>query len=152
MKCYDICTFFCPYYIICITICLSLKFLGHSVTISSKPNENVFDMCHNIWVKSSYYHSRKISRMTIILFIFMSDVYFFCVCLMRDVLLLLSTILYDLWIKLYEYLMRRCEQAYQKAWPPVNIKTAIFNLQHLSHFCMNFNVTNMSRSAIIQLF
>ena len=43
--------------------------------------------------------------MTIILFIFMSDIFFFCVCLMRDVLLLLSTILYDLWVKLYEYLM-----------------------------------------------
>ena len=54
--------------------------------------------------------------MTIILFIFMSDIYFFCVCLMRDVLLLLSTILYDLWVKLYEYLMRGCEKAYQKAW------------------------------------
>ena len=52
--------------------------------------------------------------MTIILFIFMSDIDFFRVCLMRDVLLLLSTILYDLWVKSYEYLMRRCE----KAWTP----------------------------------
>ena len=52
----------------------------------------------------------------------MSDTYLFCVCLIRDVLLLLSTILYDLWVKLYEYLMRRCEKACQKAWPPVNIK------------------------------
>ena len=72
--------------------------------------------------------------MTIILFIFMSDIYFFYVCLMRDVLLLLSTILYDLWVTLYEYLMRRCEKACQKAWAPVNIKTAIFNLQYLSQF------------------
>ena len=64
--------------------------------------------------------------MTIILFIFMSDTYLFCVCLIRDILLLLPTILYDLWVKLYEYLMR-CE----KAWPPVNIKTAIFNLQYI---------------------
>ena len=69
--------------------------------------------------------------MTIILFIFMSDIYIFCVCLMRDVLLLLPTILYDLWVKLYEYLMRRCEKACQTAWPPVNIKTAIFNLQYI---------------------
>ena len=90
--------------------------------------------------------------MTIILFIFISDIYFFCVCLMRDVLLLLSTILYDLWVKLYEYLMIRCEKACQKAWPLVNMKTAIFNLQYLSHFCLNFNVTNMSGSAIIQPF
>ena len=86
--------------------------------------------------------------MTIILFIFVSDIYFFCVRLMRDVLLLLSTILYDLWVKLYEYLMIRCEKACQKAWTPVNIKTAIFNLQYLSHFCLDFNVTNMSRSTI----
>ena len=90
--------------------------------------------------------------MTIILFFFMSDIYLVCVCLMRDVLLLLSAILYDLWIKLYEYLLRGCEKACQKAWPPLNITTAIFNLQYLSHFCMNFNVTNMSRSAIIQPF
>ena len=60
----------------------------------------------------------------------MSDIYFFCVCLMRDVLLLSSTIWYDLWVKLYEYLMRGCEKAHQKAWPPVNIKTAIFNLKY----------------------
>ena len=72
--------------------------------------------------------------MTIILFIYMNDIYFFCVCLMRDVLLLLSRILYDLWVKLYEYFMRGCEKACQKAWPPVNIKTAIFNLQYLSQF------------------
>ena len=49
---------------------------------------------------------------------------------MRDVLLLLSTILYDLWVKLYEYLMRGCETTCKKAWPPVNIKTAISNLQY----------------------
>ena len=90
--------------------------------------------------------------MIIILFIFMSDIYFFCICLMIDVLVLLSSILYDLWVKLYEYLMRGCEKACQKAWAPVNIETAIFNLQFLSHFCMNFNVTNMSRSAIRQPF
>ena len=68
--------------------------------------------------------------MTVILFNFLSDIYFFCVCLMKDVLLLLSKILYDLWVKLYEYLMRGCEKAYQKAWPPVNIKTLISNLQY----------------------
>ena len=53
--------------------------------------------------------------MTIILFIFMSDTYLFCVCLMRDVLPLLPTILYDLWVKLYEYLMRRCEKNMSKS-------------------------------------
>ena len=68
--------------------------------------------------------------MSIILFIFMSDIYFFCVCQMRNALLLLSTILYDLWVKLYEYLMRGCEKACQKAWPSVNIKTAMFNLKY----------------------
>ena len=56
--------------------------------------------------------------------------FFVCVCLMWDVLLSLSLILYDLWVKLYEYLMRACEKACQKVWPPVNIKTAIFNLKH----------------------
>ena len=60
----------------------------------------------------------------------MSDIYLFCVCLNRDVLLLIPTIVYDLWVKLYEYLMRGCEKACQKAWPPVNIKTAIFNLKY----------------------
>ena len=39
-----------------------------------KPNENVFDVCHNICVKSSYYHNRKTSTL---LFIFMSDIYIF---------------------------------------------------------------------------
>ena len=71
---------------------------------------------------------------------------------MKDVLLLLSTILNDLWVKLYEYLMRGCEKACQKAWPPVNIKTAIFNQQYLSHLCMDFNVTNMSRIIIIIMY
>ena len=96
-----------------------------------KPNENVYDICHSICVKSSYYHNRKTSHMTIILFTFMSDTYLFRVCLMRDVLPLLPTILYDLWVKLYEYLMRRCEKTCQKAWLPVNIKTVIFNLQYI---------------------
>ena len=49
---------------------------------------------------------------------------------MRDVSLILSTILYDLRVKLYEYLIGGCEKACQKAWPPVNIKTAIFNLKY----------------------
>ena len=39
-----------------------------------KPNENVFDVGHNLCVKSDYYHNRK--TMTIILFIFMSDMFF----------------------------------------------------------------------------
>ena len=43
--------------------------------------------------------------------------------------------------------MRGCEKACQRAWAPVYIKTAIFNLQYLSHFYMDFNLTNMSRSA-----
>ena len=40
----------------------------------------------------------RVRSTSIILFIFMSDI-FFCICLLRDVLLLLSTILYDLWVK-----------------------------------------------------
>ena len=48
---------------------------------------------------------------------------------MSDVILLLSTILSDLCVKLYEYLMKGCEKPCQKAWPPVNIKAAIFNLK-----------------------
>ena len=68
--------------------------------------------------------------MIIIFFIFLSDIYFFRVRLMKDVLLLLSKILYDLWVQLYEYLMRGCEKACQKTWPPINIKTAISNLQY----------------------
>ena len=42
-----------------------------------KPNEKAFNVCHNICVKSGYYHNRKTSQVTIILFIFMSDIYFF---------------------------------------------------------------------------
>ena len=38
--------------------------------------------------------------------------------------------LYGLWVKMYEYLMRGCEKACQKACPSVNIKTAIFNLKY----------------------
>ena len=49
---------------------------------------------------------------------------------MRDVLLWLSTILYD----------------YTEA--PANIITSIFNLQFLSHFCMDFYSANTSRSAV----
>ena len=48
--------------------------------------------------------------------------------------------------------MRGCEKASQKAWAPVNIETTIFNRQYLSPFCMDFNVTNISRSAIRQPF
>ena len=33
---------------------------------------------------------------------------------MRDILFLLSTILYDLWVKYHEYLMRECEKAVKK--------------------------------------
>ena len=44
MKCYDICNFFCPYYMIYITICLSLKFLGYSVDMSSNPMK-MYLMC-----------------------------------------------------------------------------------------------------------
>ena len=67
---------------------------------------------------------------------------------MRDVLLLLSTILYDLWVKLHKYLMREREKIYQKAMATVNIKTSIFNLQYLYHFCVDFYVIDMSRSAV----
>ena len=45
--------------------------------------------------------------------------------------------------------MRGCEKACQKAVALVDIETAIFNLQY--HFCMDFNVTSMSRSTIRNL-
>ena len=44
----------------------------------------------------------------------------------------------DLWVKYNEYLMREHEKNYQKAVAIVNIKTSIFNLQYLNHFCMDF--------------
>ena len=67
---------------------------------------------------------------------------------MRDVLLLLSTISYELWVKQGEYLIRECEKGYQKAQATVNIKTSIFNLQYPHYFCMDFYVIHMSRSAV----
>ena len=71
---------------------------------------------------------------------------------MRDVLFYYPPfcIIYGLYN--VEYLMRGCEKACQKAVAPVNIKTAIFSLQYLIHFCMDYNITNMSRSAIRQPF
>ena len=53
-------------------------------------------------------------------------------------MLLLSIILYDLLFKYYKYLWREHEKGWQKALATVNIKTSIFNLQYLSHFCMDF--------------
>ena len=41
---------------------------------------------------------------------------------MRDVLLLLSAILYDLWVKQYEYLMRGCDKAGQKSMGTIEYK------------------------------
>ena len=84
--------------------------------------------------------------MTIILFIFMSDIFFLCMSDEGCFTFIIQHFVRFM-VKLYEYLMRGCEKACKKAWPPVNIKTAIFNLQYLSHFCMTFNVRNMSRSA-----
>ena len=43
--------------------------------------------------------------------------------------------------------MRECEKGCQKAVATVNIKTSIFNLQYLNHFCMDFYATDMGRSA-----
>ena len=39
----------------------------------------------------------------------------------------------------------------RKAWATMNIKTSMFNLQYLSHFCMDFYATNTSRSALKDL-
>ena len=44
--------------------------------------------------------------------------------------------------------MREHEKRYQKAVRKVNIETSIFNLQYLSHFCMDFYATYMSRSTV----
>ena len=83
--------------------------------------------------------------MSIILLIFMSDI-FFCICLMRDVLLLLSTILfYDL---NNPYLMRGCEKGSHKYRGTRKCKTPIFNLRSLSHFCMDIYATKKSISAV----
>ena len=60
---------------------------------------------------------------------------------MKGVLLLLFSILYDLWLKQYGYVMREHEKGYQKAVATMNIKTSIFNLQYLCHFCMDFYAT-----------
>ena len=68
---------------------------------------------------------------------------------MRDVSLLLSTTLYDLCFKLYKYSLRELEKGCQKAQATVNIKTSIFNLQYLSHLCMDFYTTHMSRSTYL---
>ena len=67
---------------------------------------------------------------------------------MRDVLLLLSTILYDLWVIQNDYLMRQREKGCQKTVATVNIKTPIFNMPYLSHFCIDFHATNVSRSGV----
>ena len=41
----------------------------------------------------------RVLSTSFMLLILMSDVFFYCIYLMRDVLLLLSTILYELWVK-----------------------------------------------------
>ena len=41
----------------------------------------------------------QVHSMSIILLIFMNDIFFFCKCLIRDVLPLLSTVLYDFKVK-----------------------------------------------------
>ena len=84
---------------------------------------------------------------------------------MRDVLLLLSTILYDLEFKEYRYLMRECEKGCQKAVATGNIKTSIFNLQYLSHFlhgflcnkheqkhCKNLSNEYLSKNAFLMIY
>ena len=48
--------------------------------------------------------------MIIVLLIFMSDIIYFIRCIVRNVLVLLSTILYDLWFEYNEYLMRESEK------------------------------------------
>ena len=48
-----------------------------------------------------------------------------------------------------EYLMREREKGCQKAVATVSIKTSIFNLQYISHFCMDFYATTISRSSYL---
>ena len=78
--------------------------------------------------------------MSITLLKFMSDIYFFCICLMRDVLLYYPTLCMSYEFK-KEHIMRECEKDCQKAWTIVKIRTSIFNRQYLSHFCMEFFAT-----------
>ena len=44
--------------------------------------------------------------------------------------------------------MRECGKGHEKALVTVDLKTSIFYLQYLSHFCMDFYATNTSRSAV----
>ena len=47
-----------------------------------------------------------------------------------------------------EYLMRECGKGCQNTLAAVNIKTSIFNLQYLLHFCIDFYAANMGGSAV----
>ena len=49
-----------------------------------------------------------------------------------------------------EYLMKECEKGCHKAWAAVKTKMSIFNLQYLSHLCIDFYATN--RSAVKRYF
>ena len=46
------------------------------------------------------------------------------------------------------YLIRELKKGCQKAWATVNVKTSIFNLKYLSHFCMDFYATNRIGRAV----
>ena len=71
---------------------------------------------------------------------------FFCICLKRDVLFLISTILHYLQVN-FPYLKRKI-QCKNGCDTDSEYKISIFNLQIFSHFCMDFYVTKMSRSAV----
>ena len=44
--------------------------------------------------------------------------------------------------------MRECEKGYPKTWARVNIKTSIFDLQYVNHFCINFYATRRSSCTV----
>ena len=54
--------------------------------------------------------------------------YFYCICIIRDVLLLLSTILYDLRVKYIHILGENVKKADIYTRVPVNMKTSLFFL------------------------
>ena len=62
--------------------------------------------------------------------------YFFCICLMRNVLFSLATI-----FMINPYLKRECKKAVMHTRAPVNIKTATLKVRYLCHFCVDIYMT-----------
>ena len=50
-----------------------------------------------------------------------------------------------------EYLMRDLEKGCQKAWATVKMKTSIFNLQYLRHFCIDLCKKYLNRSTTVKI-